>query len=107
MTHALRAVPKMDPGVYLAVNCSHRAAVSTDLATLIEPLADRLVLEITEHEAVEDYDDLVDALAPLRARGARVAIDDAGAGLREPATHAAHRARHREARHEPHPRHRH
>ena len=81
MTHALRAVPKMDPGVYLAVNCSHRAAVSTDLATLIEPLADRLVLEITEHEAVEDYDDLVDALAPLRARGARVAIDDAGAGF--------------------------
>ena len=81
LRHALRAVPKMDPGLYLAVNCSHRAAVSIELASLIEPLADRLVLEITEHEAVEDYDDLVDALAPLRARGARVAIDDAGAGF--------------------------
>jgi EAL domain-containing protein (putative c-di-GMP-specific phosphodiesterase class I) len=39
------------------------------------------VLEITEHEAVEDYDDLVDALAPLRSLGAKVAIDDAGAGF--------------------------
>ena len=39
------------------------------------------MLEITEHEAVEDYDDLVDALAPLRRLGARVAIDDAGAGF--------------------------
>ena len=81
LTRALRVLPRIDPGVYLAVNCSHRAAVSAELAALVEPVADRLVLEITEHEAVEDYDDLVDALAPLRARGARVAIDDAGAGF--------------------------
>jgi len=78
---ALRALPRIDPIVYLAVNCSYRAAVSAELAALLEPYADRLVLEITEHEAVEDYDHLVDALAPLRARGARVAIDDAGAGF--------------------------
>jgi EAL domain-containing protein (putative c-di-GMP-specific phosphodiesterase class I) len=78
---ALRALPRIEPGRYLAVNCSHRAAISTELASLLEPHADRLVLEITEHEAVEDYDHLVDALAPLRAHGARVAIDDAGAGF--------------------------
>ncbi len=47
----------------------------------MQPHAGRLVLEITEHEAVEDYPSLVDALAPLRANGARVAIDDAGAGF--------------------------
>ncbi|MDH5224706.1 MAG: EAL domain-containing protein, partial [Actinomycetota bacterium] len=75
---ALATIPE---GTYLAINCSHRAAVSTELAAVLEPHAGRLVLEITEHEAVEDYDDLVDALAPLRARGARVAIDDAGAGF--------------------------
>ncbi|HJR96334.1 MAG TPA: EAL domain-containing protein [Actinomycetota bacterium] len=78
---ALRALPRIDPSVYLAVNCSYRAAVSTELAALLVPHAERLVLEITEHEAVEDYDHLVDALASLRARGARVAIDDAGAGF--------------------------
>ena len=48
---------------------------------MLEPHAERVVVEITEHEAVEDYDHLVDGLAPLRARGARVAIDDAGAGF--------------------------
>jgi EAL domain-containing protein (putative c-di-GMP-specific phosphodiesterase class I) len=43
--------------------------------------APRIVLEITEHEAVEDYDDLVLALSPLRDLGVKVAIDDAGAGF--------------------------
>ncbi|MEX1262639.1 MAG: EAL domain-containing protein [Actinomycetota bacterium] len=81
LKQALHALPKIPPHVYLAVNCSHRAALSTELAALLEPHADRLVVEITEHEAVEDYATLVDSLAPLRARGARVAIDDAGAGF--------------------------
>src|SRR6478736_422806 len=40
----------------------------------------RVVLEITEHSAVVDYEVLLKALAPLRARGVRLAIDDAGAG---------------------------
>ena len=78
---ALQALPRIDPAAYLAVNCSHRAAVSSELASLVAPHADRLVLEITEHDAVEDYEGLVQALAPLRARGTRVAIDDAGAGF--------------------------
>ncbi|CAN5692219.1 hypothetical protein BH18ACT17_BH18ACT17_00510 [soil metagenome] len=81
LKQALRSLPKLDPAIYLAVNCSHRAAISADLASLVAPHAERLVLEITEHEAVEDYHPLVEALAPLRARGARVAIDDAGAGF--------------------------
>jgi len=41
----------------------------------------RIMIEITEHEPVEDYDALANALAELRARGARIAIDDAGAGF--------------------------
>jgi EAL domain-containing protein (putative c-di-GMP-specific phosphodiesterase class I) len=40
----------------------------------------RIVLELTEHEHVADYAVLNRALAPLRDRGVRVAIDDAGAG---------------------------
>ena len=38
-------------------------------------------MEITEHEPVEDYLMLAAALAELRGLGARVAIDDAGAGF--------------------------
>ena len=81
VTQALEALEQLPVDVYLAVNCSHHAAISPDITRLLEPHASRLVLEITEHEAVEDYEHLVDALVPLRALGARVAIDDAGAGF--------------------------
>lgn len=40
-----------------------------------------MVLEVTEHEAVEDYQALHEVLRPLRDRGLRVAVDDAGAGF--------------------------
>jgi EAL domain-containing protein (putative c-di-GMP-specific phosphodiesterase class I) len=41
----------------------------------------RVVLEVTEHAAVEDYGSLEQALRGHRARGMRVAVDDAGAGF--------------------------
>ena len=37
-------------------------------------------MEITEHELVDDYARMTTALDALRDRGARVAVDDAGAG---------------------------
>lgn len=42
--------------------------------------ANRLVLEITEHERVTSYEELAAALVPLRERGVRLAVDDTGAG---------------------------
>jgi EAL domain-containing protein (putative c-di-GMP-specific phosphodiesterase class I) len=41
---------------------------------------ERIVIEITEHTDVDDYEDLLRVLQPLRQRGIRLAIDDAGAG---------------------------
>ncbi len=40
----------------------------------------RIVIEITEHARVDDYDALAAALRPYRDRGLRLAVDDAGAG---------------------------
>jgi len=40
----------------------------------------RILLEITEHAIVDDYESLKSALQPLRDKGLRLAIDDAGAG---------------------------
>ncbi len=77
---SLAALPHLPPGAYLSVNCSHRVATSEDLLSLLKPVATRIVVEITEHEPVEDYDALFGALARLRALGVRIAIDDAGAG---------------------------
>jgi EAL domain-containing protein (putative c-di-GMP-specific phosphodiesterase class I) len=42
---------------------------------------ERLVLELTEHARVGNYDCLARAMDKLRAAGMRIAIDDAGAGF--------------------------
>lgn len=78
---AYDVLPLLSAGQYLAINLT--PAVAVELARFADvsdvPL-DKLVLEITEREAVEDYAILRDALAPARAGGLRLAIDDAGAG---------------------------
>lgn len=67
---------------YLTVNVSPTTATSAELAALLADVdRRRIVLEITEHAAVDDYDDLVAGLAALRGGGVRVAVDDAGAGF--------------------------
>ena len=78
---AIAALPRVPPEVYLSVNCSHRTAPSPELAALLEPVAPRVVVEITEHEAIDDYDHLSNSLKGLRHLGVRIAIDDAGAGF--------------------------
>ncbi len=80
LKEALEALPKIPDGAFLSVNCSHHAAASPEFVERLEGVEDRIVLEITEHEAIEDYGALAKALAPLRERGLRVAVDDVGAG---------------------------
>ncbi len=68
-------------GTWMSLNVSPRLAISPllDAALGSGPLDD-IVLEITEHDQVEDYAQLAARLALYRGRGARIAIDDAGAG---------------------------
>lgn len=78
---ALAALPVVPPDAYLAVNCSPQTILSRDLRALLQAVElPRVVLEVTEHDYIQDYPALLAALAPLRASGLRVAIDDAGAG---------------------------
>ena len=74
------AVANLPETAYLSVNCSHRTVAIADLVPLLVADAKRLVVEITEHEPVDDYDQLASSLQPLRDLGVRIAIDDAGAG---------------------------
>jgi len=79
---AVARFSELPPPAYLALNASPATAVSEELATLLLGLpAERLVIEITEHAAVPDYDALQAGLTPLRMEGARLAIDDAGSGF--------------------------
>jgi EAL domain-containing protein (putative c-di-GMP-specific phosphodiesterase class I) len=80
ISRALPVLPALPADTYLSLNCSHRTVRSPELAALLAPEATRLVVEITEHEPVDDYEDLARALQPLRDVGVRIAIDDAGAG---------------------------
>jgi cell division protease FtsH len=67
---------------YVAMNVSPQTLLTDGCA---EPLArlpaDRVLLELSEHDPVEDYDALWAALAGPRAAGMRLAIDDVGAGF--------------------------
>lgn len=66
---------------YLAVNASPQTIISGDFYAALSGMPlDRIVLEITEHAHVENYENLLGVLAPLRKRGMRLAVDDAGAG---------------------------
>lgn len=79
---ALAHLGELPRGAYLSVNLSPEAAVSPRLAEALEGVPpDRIVIEITEHAQVDDYDALDRALGGLRARGMRLAIDDVGAGF--------------------------
>jgi EAL domain-containing protein (putative c-di-GMP-specific phosphodiesterase class I) len=78
---AIAAVPDLPKDVYLSVNASPEVINYWAHRTLPDAIPyDRLVLEITEHDPIEDYDELLSSLEPLRERGVRIAIDDAGAG---------------------------
>lgn len=68
-------------GRYLSLNTSPELLMSSHLDdALAGHSLEGIVLEITEHHHVSDYAQLADRLALLRGLGARVAIDDVGAG---------------------------
>jgi EAL domain-containing protein (putative c-di-GMP-specific phosphodiesterase class I) len=78
---AIAEIDGLPDGVRLAINVSPLTALSPHFFNVLAPRAHRVIIEVTEHERVEDYDALNDALAPLRALGASIAIDDVGAGF--------------------------
>lgn len=78
---ALRGLDLMPAGVYLAVNVSPQTILSGALdAGLAQAPLERLMLEVTEHDAIADYAQIAAVLEPLRRRGLKLAVDDAGSG---------------------------
>jgi EAL domain-containing protein (putative c-di-GMP-specific phosphodiesterase class I) len=69
-------------GGYVSMNVSPGTLLTPACLDLLDGLPlHRVLLELSEHDRVEDYDALTAALEPLRARGLRLAIDDVGAGF--------------------------
>ncbi|MGZ4592425.1 MAG: sensor domain-containing phosphodiesterase [Actinomycetes bacterium] len=67
---------------YVAMNVSPATLFTPECGELLRGLPlDRIVLELSEHDQVDDYAALTALLEPLRSRGMRLAIDDVGAGF--------------------------
>jgi EAL domain-containing protein (putative c-di-GMP-specific phosphodiesterase class I) len=78
---ALSVLPLLPADAYLAVNASPATILSDEFGGALDGMPpERIVLEITEHADVGDYDRLLAVLKPLRRSGVRLAVDDAGAG---------------------------
>ncbi len=77
---AVEEVGALPEGAFLSVNLS-----PDSLASAYPLVADagprRLVIEVTEHAVIDDYEALQPHIAKLRAAGGRLAVDDAGAGF--------------------------
>lgn len=80
MAMALDHLPRLDHG-YLSVNLSPDVLCSPQLEEFLRPVPPaRVVLELTEHELIDDIGRAKAAVARLRGAGFRLAIDDIGAG---------------------------
>ena len=67
---------------YVAMNVSPATLLTPGFGELMTRLPlERVLLELSEHDQVEDYAELTATLAPFRAAGLRLAIDDVGAGF--------------------------
>jgi len=68
--------------VSLAVNVSPLLLAAGAVSTLLQSVPpERVVVELTEHIAIQDYCALSQMVEQLRANGARLAVDDTGAGI--------------------------
>lgn len=78
---ALALLPVLPAPTHLAVNLSPAALLDPQVrADVLAAEPGRTVVELTEHEVVEDYTALLTAVAELRRHGVRLAVDDTGAG---------------------------
>jgi EAL domain-containing protein (putative c-di-GMP-specific phosphodiesterase class I) len=79
---ALAQAAKLPDEAFLAVNVSPELLLSGKLDYLVDdPICPRLVFELTEHVVVDDYGPIRSRIARFREKGARIAIDDTGAGF--------------------------
>lgn len=78
---ALLALDVLPKSAFLAVNVSPATLVQPDFLQLFSPeICPRIVLELTEHVQIEDYGAISAVVGAFRESGARLAVDDVGAG---------------------------
>ena len=78
---ALKEFKYFPEDVYLSFNLAAHSILDDRILHLFDDYSlHRIVLEVTEHESIDDYASVASRLEPLRKQGLRLAVDDAGAG---------------------------
>jgi EAL domain-containing protein (putative c-di-GMP-specific phosphodiesterase class I) len=78
---ALAQLDRLKATQFMAINASPTVVLDRRLHDLLRKHGQgRIVVEITEHQPVESYDELNVVRSRFRRDGIRVSIDDAGAG---------------------------
>lgn len=78
---ALAARVHLPANCFLTINVAPEALVSAPIQQLLQHTdLTRVVVELTEHSAVSDYDVVGRAVAQVRDRGGFIGVDDVGAG---------------------------
>jgi EAL domain-containing protein (putative c-di-GMP-specific phosphodiesterase class I) len=81
VTRALAELPMLPEGVALSINAGPETVMAPGFHEAILGVPARAVIvELTEHNAIDDYPGLVDSLRTLRQRGTSISIDDTGSG---------------------------
>ena len=79
---ALGQLSRLPSGLYLSLNASPETMMSSEFREAVSGApGERVVLELTEHDSVDDYEALETTVNKLRSDGVRLAVDDAGAGV--------------------------
>ncbi|NVJ58805.1 MAG: EAL domain-containing protein [Gammaproteobacteria bacterium] len=77
----MTALPKVPTDIKISVNLTPNQCVNEKILNQLSgfPL-ERIIIEITEHVVIHDYEKVEHFLAPLRKAGLSLAVDDAGSG---------------------------
>ena len=73
-------MPGRPAGTYLTLNFEPSSLGSAEFEEALPEDLSGILIEITEQELISDHVALADELSALRARGARIGLDDTGAG---------------------------
>lgn len=74
-------LPKLPSDIKVSINLTPAQCTSKKVASQLAgfPL-NRLIIEVTEHVAIQDYESIEEIMSPLRRAGLQLAVDDAGSG---------------------------
>lgn len=79
---AFRMLPELPDALHCSINASPATVLGEEFRAMVASSAGRrLVVEITEHAVVEDYEAIAGVTEEIRQGGGRLAVDDVGAGF--------------------------